>query len=189
MSETRENILTAAIDLIAKKGYQATRTKEIAETAGVSEMTLFRHFASKKLIFEEGMDRYSFDLSLKNLFQENLVCDLQSDLHFISKTFVTHLKKNQKLFSVLLREAEQMPDLKETLIYKNPVQMKKMLVSYFEQMQAKGKMIQTDPEVQAITLITLNLRTVIGIGEMLPDISHHAFIQESIQTLVRGLTP
>ncbi len=54
---TREALLTAALELFAERGYDATTTSAIAERAGVSEMTLFRHFATKSaLVVEDPYD-------------------------------------------------------------------------------------------------------------------------------------
>ena len=47
---TEEKILIAATGLIADRGFQGTTTKDIAHEAGVSEMSVFRHFGSKKAI-------------------------------------------------------------------------------------------------------------------------------------------
>lgn len=46
--ETRQSILDAAAELIGDRGYRATPTRAIAERAGVNEVTIFRHFGSKK---------------------------------------------------------------------------------------------------------------------------------------------
>ncbi len=45
--ETRAEIADAARALFAERGYQATRTSDIGDRAGVSDATLFRYFASK----------------------------------------------------------------------------------------------------------------------------------------------
>lgn len=44
---TRARILDAALDLFELDGYDATTTAQIARAAGVTQMTLFRHFATK----------------------------------------------------------------------------------------------------------------------------------------------
>ncbi|MFL6151367.1 MAG: TetR/AcrR family transcriptional regulator [Ornithinibacter sp.] len=44
---TRQALLESALALFAEQGYDATTTAAIARRAGVSEMTLFRHFATK----------------------------------------------------------------------------------------------------------------------------------------------
>ncbi|WP_067485674.1 TetR/AcrR family transcriptional regulator [Actinomadura hibisca] len=47
----RERILTAAITVIGRRGVTAATTKEIARAAGVSEGSLYNHFASKTALF------------------------------------------------------------------------------------------------------------------------------------------
>ena len=37
-------VLAAAVSVFAEKGYRTTTTKEIAERAGVNEVTLFRRY-------------------------------------------------------------------------------------------------------------------------------------------------
>ncbi|EEG78820.1 TetR/AcrR family transcriptional regulator [Dethiobacter alkaliphilus] len=50
-AETQQAILTAAKKLFITNGYKGTTTVQIAKEAGVSEMTLFRHFSTKDEIF------------------------------------------------------------------------------------------------------------------------------------------
>ncbi|MBS4022884.1 MAG: TetR/AcrR family transcriptional regulator [Dethiobacter sp.] len=49
--ETQQTILAAAKKLFITNGYKGTTTIQIAREAGISEMTLFRHFPSKEDIF------------------------------------------------------------------------------------------------------------------------------------------
>jgi AcrR family transcriptional regulator len=44
---TRQALLAAALGLFAERGFAATTVAAIAERAGVTEMTFFRHFPSK----------------------------------------------------------------------------------------------------------------------------------------------
>lgn len=45
-------LLQAALELFAEKGYSATRSEEIAKRAGVSKGTLFLYFGTKEELFE-----------------------------------------------------------------------------------------------------------------------------------------
>jgi AcrR family transcriptional regulator len=47
---THEALRRAALESFAEQGYGATGTAQVAERAGVSEMTLFRHFPSKEAL-------------------------------------------------------------------------------------------------------------------------------------------
>jgi AcrR family transcriptional regulator len=44
---TRQRLISAALELFASQGVTETTTKQIAELAGVNEVTLFRHFGTK----------------------------------------------------------------------------------------------------------------------------------------------
>jgi AcrR family transcriptional regulator len=47
---TRAALLRAALELFDERGYDATTAAAIAERAGVTEMTFFRHFPSKDAV-------------------------------------------------------------------------------------------------------------------------------------------
>jgi len=48
--QTRAALLTAALELFDERGYDATTVAAIADRAGVTEMTFFRHFPSKDAV-------------------------------------------------------------------------------------------------------------------------------------------
>ena len=52
---TARLLLDAARELFARKDYRSTTTREIAESAGVTEYLLFRHFGSKAGLFREAL--------------------------------------------------------------------------------------------------------------------------------------
>lgn len=49
--KTRQKIISSAKELFIRQGYKGTTTKQVAKDAGISEMTLFRHFPTKELVF------------------------------------------------------------------------------------------------------------------------------------------
>src|SRR6202050_4184504 len=48
---TADRIVEAAVQLFSRQGFAASSTHEIARLAGVSEVTVFRHFPRKKDLF------------------------------------------------------------------------------------------------------------------------------------------
>lgn len=48
-------LLQAARALFARRDYRSTTTREIAQAAGVTEASLFRHFGSKAALFREAL--------------------------------------------------------------------------------------------------------------------------------------
>lgn len=54
--QRREAILSTAFPLFARRGLEATTTRELAAAAGVSEPILYRHFPSKEALFDAVFD-------------------------------------------------------------------------------------------------------------------------------------
>jgi len=53
--EVRDKILKAATELYAETGFRGTTTRQIAQLAGVNEITVFRHFGSKTVLLHEAI--------------------------------------------------------------------------------------------------------------------------------------
>lgn len=53
-----ERLAAAAVDLFAERGYEDVTVVEIAERAGLTKRTFFRHFADKREILFRGQDAY-----------------------------------------------------------------------------------------------------------------------------------
>ena len=57
-SETRERILRAFLQLAAERGVEVTTTRQVAEVAGVNEVTIFRVFGDKEGLLRAAMERF-----------------------------------------------------------------------------------------------------------------------------------
>src|SRR4051812_23187800 len=92
---TGDKILTVAVDLMSDKGYKTVTTKEIAQEAGVSEMTVFRHFGCKLKILQDAVDKFSCSTPLQHLFDESIEWDLEKDLLMISCAYHEMMGRNR----------------------------------------------------------------------------------------------
>jgi AcrR family transcriptional regulator len=89
--EPRRLLLDAARKLFARQDYRSTRTREIAEAAGVTEYLLFRHFGSKAGLFREALV-----LPFTNFVDEfrrtwQTVVPEETDEEELARQFVGHL--------------------------------------------------------------------------------------------------
>jgi AcrR family transcriptional regulator len=55
----RERLVSAAVDLFTQQGYDATTVAQIAQRAGVTRSTFFRHFPDKREVLAAGKDALS----------------------------------------------------------------------------------------------------------------------------------
>ena len=92
MTEKKEKILQAALELFAKDGFKTTSTSKVAKHAGVSEGLIFRHFGNKdgllEAIMKEGEER------IKILFSD--IVFEPDPKEVIRKTLDTMLPGNMK---------------------------------------------------------------------------------------------
>jgi AcrR family transcriptional regulator len=61
-SERRDHLVKLAAELFARKGFQATTVREIAEEAGILSGSLYHHFDSKETIVDEVLSTFLDDL-------------------------------------------------------------------------------------------------------------------------------
>lgn len=137
-STTNEQLLKATLKLISEKGYLGATTREIAQEAGVTELTLFRHFGSKEKLFEELLKTHTFLPALKELLPglEGLSCE--QALTVIATRFLLTLKERKAMISILFSEVTTYPE-KIRMVYNNFIDvMRATLAGYFEELQNRG---------------------------------------------------
>jgi len=186
----KDRLLLAAIDLMAKKGYNGVSTKEIAAAAGLSEMTLFRHFGTKRYLLEAAVDRFHYTEDMIQVFQEKLVWDLRADLYLLADRYHQIMNENRKMILIVLKDAELSDVMHKA--QKHPRQLKEMLMDYFTAMQEQGKMIATNVEAQAMTFMWMNygaFMTHLHQAESITSITMQEFKESSVDLFVRALTP
>jgi AcrR family transcriptional regulator len=108
--KTREKILGTALKLFSERGYLGTTTKEIATLAGITETTLFRHFPSKEVIFEEVLKRYSFLQKLKELLPQVEDLPIDRALFRLGEAFLERLRERKPLILILHSELNLYPE-------------------------------------------------------------------------------
>ena len=149
-SETNEQLLRATLKLISEKGYLGATTREIAQEAGVTELTLFRHFGSKEMLFEELLKSYTFLPKLKELLPEIEGLTCEQSLTTIARRFLLTLKERKPMISILYSEVTTYPEKIRT-VYNNFIdEMRATLAGYFEVLQNRGILKMTiSPEIAA----------------------------------------
>ncbi|WP_406430239.1 TetR/AcrR family transcriptional regulator [Streptomyces sp. NBC_00631] len=55
----RERLVRAALDLFTEQGYEATTVNQIADRAGLTKTTFFRHFPDKREVLFAGQDTHA----------------------------------------------------------------------------------------------------------------------------------
>jgi len=188
----KERLMTAAVELMAEKGYDGTTTKEIAAAAGVNEITLFRHFGSKQQLLEQVFRSFHYGDEMTALFREALTGDLHRDLLLISRTYHRIMNRNRKLLSIALKGSGQLPQEVYREAGRHPQILRDLLTGYFADMAAKKKVYTPNPEMTALSFMWMNYGAFVSGLEAkraAPEDKIEAFIEESVRLFVKALTP
>lgn len=110
--DRREQILAAAIDVFVDKGYNGATTLEIAKAAEISEVTLFRHFKSKKEIFTSSIQPIIFT-TLKESITASENLNPEEQLKYILTERIKLVAENRKVMRLMIMESQINPELAE----------------------------------------------------------------------------
>lgn len=188
---TSEKILLATIELMAEKGYDGTTTKEIALAAGVNEVTLFRHFGTKERLLEAAFSRFHYGNEMTKLFNEGLKGILHEDLIMVSRTYHNIMNQNRKLISIALKGSSTLPDSVLQEASRNPKHLKSLLAEYLTKMSSEGKVISSNPDIQALSFMWMNYGAFIsGLNaeEATSEDTLNEFIEESVNIFTKALS-
>jgi len=136
--DTKKRLLEATLKLISEKGYMGATTREIAQQAGVTELTLFRHFGSKEKLFKELLGSYTFLPRLKKLLPELDGLSSREALELIATHFLLTLKERKAMVKIMYSEYTTYPENIREVYNKFILEMRTTLAAYFEDLQQKG---------------------------------------------------
>jgi len=152
MKQTREKIIDAAKVLFEKNGYSAATTREIAELAGVSEVTLFRHFETKRNLFELTVHSCMHPYKLQDYLKTQVQYDLDVDLKEIAFNMMETYQQNLPMIKMIFKD--QMGATMSKMDFRHREHnAQHALVGYFEKMHTLGK-INVDPKMAFKFFIT-----------------------------------
>lgn len=109
---TEEKILNAALKEFAEYGYAGAKTKTIAERSGLSEMTLFRRFKSKRNLFNQVLLKNQEEIIKK--YGNIMEYQKSEDPHEYFRHLTTKLweltEENFEFLSIIILEKQQISE-------------------------------------------------------------------------------
>lgn len=145
---THDRILLAARRLFARKGFEATTTKDLAAEAGVAEGTLFRHFANKKAILVEVATQGWVEI-LTDLLTELSEMGSYKAVAQVMRRRMLHVQENSDLMRVCFIEAQFHPELRDRIQTEAIAKMTDVAEAFFETAMERGIYRRTNPKIVA----------------------------------------
>jgi AcrR family transcriptional regulator len=153
-AQTRTRILQAAQRLFAARGFEGTTTRDLAQTAGVAEGTLFRHFDNKKAILVEVATSGWVDI-LTDLLTELSEMGSYKAIAQVMRRRMWNLQKNADIMRVCFMEVQFHPDLRDRIQTEVIDKMTEVAEAFFQTAIDKGIYRQMDAKLGAKVFLGL----------------------------------
>jgi AcrR family transcriptional regulator len=160
--DTRRRILEAAADVFTKSGYARATTKNIAKAAGVSEVTLFRHFESKETLMNEAMDAYGSPFLVRAI-ESRLTGDYREDMHIMGRFFMSAVTERIGAMLFAIGEARHFPGMRK-LFSRMPEMLWDMLARYLQKKMDEGVVRRIQPRAAAEAFFGMYFAYAVGKG-------------------------
>ncbi len=151
---TRERIIEAAMEVFTEKGYEGATTRAIAERARVNEVTLFRHFETKKNLLVEVMERYAALPEIERGVGGSFTGDVRKDLEAVGTRYLKSVLGRRRVILMTLCTAEKFPEIKP-LVARAPYKLRGYFVRYISDLKKKGRMRDIDPDMAARAFVEM----------------------------------
>lgn len=148
-NETSKKIMKVALKLFSEQGYYPTTTKQIAEEAGVNELTIFRHFGSKSNLFQVTTEYYVIDSKIDSILKNTEDLNFEEAMFIITNRIYKLLIQNTKLYKVQMKLSDNERDFVKLKLSRKLIS---ILKDYFKELKENNK-IKGEPEIMAVTLI------------------------------------
>ncbi len=182
---TTERLLAAAIEVFSRRGLAAT-TREIAETAGVNEATLFRQFETKEHLLTavtaeivrtqaEALDHINLD-----------DFDLRRDMTRLAAAYEAALRRHRDFIRTMISQPVD-PRLAERAMKEVIEPLRRKFLAYLAEGQRRGLLrpANTAAAMDAFTgmIFAYALRSAV----YPPGYSRDAYLKECVSLFVEGL--
>lgn len=154
MDDPRGDILTAAAELFAAKGFAATRMGEIAARAGLGQSSLYYWFKSKDEILREIMDQNRVSLQAARVLSQH-ESPAAVRLYIVLYRDVVQMCTAPLNFYDLEEAAKKQPEVFRDF-QSDYDELSARLCSIIEEGAASGEFIDVVPEEFARTALSLN---------------------------------
>jgi AcrR family transcriptional regulator len=175
-TDRRSQILAAAMELFAERGFHDARTRELADRAGVSEALLYRHFPTKEALFQAILDLVALEEHVRAMEEETEGIPPRAALAALAERVLTQVRDNPCVFRVVFFSVLETPHLASEFYQRFLSRILSLETRLFERAFASGSAgpaSRVDPRVVARSfhgsLLFINLAGAVIRIEPLPE--------------------
>ena len=164
-SNTKQEILNAALELFSVKGYEATSVSRLAEAVGIRKASLYSHFASKQEILDALTESVSKQYGKHSIFanadwedpeftkgKENITPDTASQMIIGQVRYIVHDPQISRARKMLTIEQFRNPQIAALQTKRNYTDVMRYFVGMTRFLIRCGKLEDGDSELMAAQL-------------------------------------
>jgi len=151
----RERILKASFELLSEKGFAGVCTREIAQRAGVAEVTIFRHFTNKENLFRQTTQRHSSIPALATVIPSILDKPIHEGIPILVDAFLARMSDNRSWIRIFQMELQRDPEVFRPECQRLLDELYQVCGGYFSQVLRNGASICCDPLLAAKIFVML----------------------------------
>ena len=161
-SSPKDRILDTAQQLFSRRGYAGTTTRDLAQSAGMAEGTLFRHFENKKAILIAVVTRGWVEL-LTDLLTALSEMSSYKAVDQVLRRRMLHFHDNSDMLRVCFMEAQFHPELSHRIQTEIIDKMTDVAEAFFQTAMERGEYRAMNPRI--VAKVFLGMFTVAGFSQ------------------------
>ncbi len=176
---TEEKILEAASEVFTEKGFAGTRTRDIAEEAGINLALLNYYFRSKEKLFEQVMK-----VKMVLLFGQivpiltNEKTNLEEKIDLASEKYFEILSKNPNLPLFVISEIQKKNSNITKIIPVNKIFENSVIIKQIKEKRPEINPLHYLVNFLAMTIFPFVAKPVFNAFELTNEAEYHQFISE-----------
>ncbi len=194
--EKRVAVLEAAMALFPSRGYDGVSMDLIAQTAGVSKLTVYNHFADKESLFAAAVTECCAQLLPHRLFVPDPKLPVAEALFQIARPFVDLMldERSVCLHRVMISQAGQDRRLTEIFFGAGPRAILMEMENFLVEASRSGYLHVADPGRASEHFFCLlkglgHMRVLVGLAEPPSTADRDAHVREVVQVFLRAFAP
>ena len=176
---TEEKILEAASKVFTEKGFSGTRTRDIAEKAGINLALLNYYFRSKEKLFEQVM-KIKVVLLFGKIFPilSNEKTSLEEKIDLASEKYFEILSKNPNLPLFVISEIQKKNSNITKIIPVNKIFENSVIIKQIKEKRPEINPLHYLVNFLAMTIFPFVAKPVFNAFELTNEEEYHQFISE-----------
>lgn len=187
-AERRQQILLAARDVFAKRGYHAAKIDDIVAAAGVARGTFYLYFEDKRAIFEEIVDRTftRLGMAIVRVDTEHPTRTVAEQIKENIRRIVHELLEDPATTKILLSDAVGLDAAFDRKLISFYEEVFKLLESSLEDGQQRGIVTEGDTRMFAVMTLGAVKEIMYQVAMRGLDYAEDRIVEEIYAFLCRG---